>query len=176
MKKGVALTLGLVGTGLTIYSVYLYRQYLKLYNGEFKVVGVKNFVMSGNKISFTLLTTLKNGGDISAVVKDQDYQVFINDKSFSRVKNSDDIKVVSNGKTTIPFYIEIDLNDLKQQGIANITNILLNQDKIKFEIIGTFTWRAGLISSKQPFELGYTLKEIIEMNKKTTPTATAAKT
>jgi hypothetical protein len=175
MKKGMVLTLGLVGAGLTIYSVYLYNQYLKLYKGNFKVVGIKNLIILGNKISFTLLTTLKNSGDLSARVKDQDYQVFVNGNPISKVKNNDEIKIISNGISVIPFYIEVDLNDLIKQGQANIVNILLDKSKVKFDLKGYFTWSAGLIKRKEPFSLTYTLKEIIDLNKKTTPTAATAK-
>lgn len=166
MKKSVGLALGIFGVGLTVYGIYLFNQYLKLTKGSFNIKGAKDVNISDNKISFTLLTTLKNDGDISATVKDQHYDLFINGNAISTVDNKKEINILSNGTSVIPFYIEVNLNDLIKQGSANLSNIFLDKSKIKFELKGYFTWKAGLINSKQPFDLSYTLQEIIYLSKK----------
>ena len=179
MKKNVGIAIGIFGAGLTIYGIYLYKQYLKLSNSDFNVVGAKNVKISGTNVSFTLITTLKNSGDISATVKDQYYDIFINGRKVSTVINKQEIKVASNGTSNIPLLIDLNLNDLRKEiSSENIINFLVDKSKVKFELKGYFTFKAGLISAKVPFSLSYNLQEIIDLAKtiKTTPTKTPTAT
>ncbi len=161
--SGVAILLA--GTG-----AYLYNQVLKLKSGTFKVLGVKNLLLSGNKLSLTLVSQFKNNSDIPATIKDQDYDVFINDKRVANVHNVDSIKIASNNYNIVELKVDVNLNSVLIAGLANLGNIFNNKDAIKIKLKGTLKWQSGIISAKQPFEINYTLKEIQDLaNKNKTP-------
>ena len=106
MKTSVKIILG--ATGLLVFGTgaYLYSQYLKLINGKLKVFGAKDLNINGGNLSVTIFAKFKNNSDIPATVKDQSYDVFINDKKVGEVNNSESIKIASNSESIIPFNIK----------------------------------------------------------------------
>lgn len=177
MKTSTKITLFLIGGAIVGIGTYLYVQVQKLINAPFKVVAVKNIDLSGGDIKFELISQITNESNISAYVKDQYYEVFFNNKLISKIENKSEIFVGAAHKkdkignelpnnAKIPLKVEINKKASVDSLIANLTNLVANQSKIKLSLKGYFTWRAGIISAKQPFEIEYTLKEILEMNKK----------
>lgn len=144
---------------------YIYVQVRKLINAPFKIKGVKDINISGTNLNFTLLGQLNNEGRISAYVKDQYYDVFINDILISKVHNKDEVFVGAYKSSIIPLKVNLNYDKLIKIGLDNLTNIVADKSKVKLIIKGYFDWRAGVLSAKQPFELNYTLKEILDLNK-----------
>jgi LEA14-like dessication related protein len=163
MKTSVKIILG--ATGLLVFGTasYLYSQVLKLKNGAFKVFGAKDLKINAGNLSVTLLARFKNNSDISATVKDQYYEIFVNDKKVGEVSNAESIKVSSNGESVIPLNIKANLLSVLTEGLANLGNYFNNQDAVTLKIKGYLTWKSGLISSRQPFEVSQTLKEINQL-------------
>ena len=154
--------------GLTVIGTvafYVYNELMKLKNGDFKVLGVKNLNIGTSKVSLTLLTQLTNGGDISATVKDQYYDIMLNGTKISTVNNKSTVKVLSHTNTIIPLVVDIDLSSLKSSLFDNIKNILFDKSKVSLSLVGYFTWGVGILSGKQDFELTYTLAELLALSK-----------
>jgi len=167
MEKSTKVWIGLVGVAIVGVGGYLYYNVSKLIKATFKVNGVKDVNISGSNISFTLISKITNNGNISAYVNDQYYDVFINDKLVSRVHNKGNVFVGADKTSIIPLKVDLKLNELVKIGLENLTNIVTDKSKVKFSIKGYFKWRAGILAAKQPFELSYTLKEIVDL--KNTP-------
>lgn len=177
MKTSTKITLLLIGGAIVGVGTYLYVQVQKLIKAPFKVIGVKKIDLTGGEIKFELISQITNESSISAYVKDQYYEVFFNNKLISKIENKSEIFVGAAHKkdkvgndlpndAKIPLKVEINKKALGDSLIANLTNLVANPSKIKLSLKGYFTWRAGIISAKQPFELQYTLQEIIDMSKK----------
>lgn len=160
MKTWLKLTLGLVGAGALTGVVYLISQIQKLKTGAFKVLGAKNLNISGGKVSFELITQFKNNSNISATVTNQDYDVLINDQRVGVIRSEESIAIKAQDYNIIPLKIDVSLNSLLTQSLANLGNFFSNKDAIKVTLKGNLTWKKGILSAKQPFEINYTLKEI----------------
>lgn len=160
MKNWVKITLGLAGAGLISGGIYIASQIQKLKTGTFKVLGAKNLVVSGGKISFQLITQFKNNSNLAAKVTNQDYDVLINGNRIGIVHSEDTIDIKAQDYNIIPLKVDVDLNALVTQSLANIASYFSNKDAIKITLKGNLTWRKGIISAKQPFEFSYSLKEI----------------
>jgi hypothetical protein len=177
MKTSAKITIGLISLGIVGVGTYLYVQVQKIINAPFKITGAKDVDVSGGEIKFTLISHIINESNISAYVKDQYYEVFLNDKQISKIENKSEIFVGAAHKydkignllpndAIIPLRVEINKKALTNAVLVNLTNLVADKSKIKLSIKGYFTWTAGIIKAKQPFELTYTLQEIFDMNKK----------
>lgn len=177
MKTSAKIGLLLVGGAIVGIAGYIYVQVQKLIKAPFKVTGVKDVDVTGGEIKFTLISQITNESSISAYVKDQYYEVFLNDKLISKIENKSEIFVAAAHKfdkqgnelpndAKIPLRVDINKKALGKSIIDNLTNLVANRSKIKLSIKGHFVWRAGIVSAKQPFDLSYTLQEILDMNKK----------
>lgn len=177
MKTSAKIAIGLIGVGIVSVSTWLYIQVQKIINAPFKIISAKDIDVSGGEIKFTLISQITNESSISAYVKEQYYEVFFNGNRISKIENKGEIfvgaanKYDKNGNlkpnnAKIPLKVEIDKKALTDALLTNLTNLVANKSKVKLSLKGYFTWRAGIVSTKQPFELSYTLQEILDMNKK----------
>ncbi len=177
MKTSAKIAIGLISVGVVGVGTYLYIQVQKIINAPFALKSVKGLDLTGGDIKFTLITQITNESNLSAYVKDQYYEVFFNGKPISKIENKSEIFVGAAHKydkdgnllpndAKIPLKVEINKKALGDAIFANLTNLVADKSKVKLSLKGYFTWRAGIISTKQPFELAYTLQEIIDLNKK----------
>lgn len=160
MKNWLKITLGVAGAGLLVGGGYLISQIQKLKTGTFKVLGAKNLVISGGKISFELITQFKNNSNLSATVTKQDYDVLINGSRVGVVSSNTAIDIKAQDYNIIPLKVDVSINSLLTQSLANLANYFSNKDAIKITLTGNLTWKKGILSAKQPFEFSYSMKEI----------------
>lgn len=160
MKTWLKITFGLASVSLLAGGGYLISQIQKLKTGTFKVLGVKNIKISGGKVSFELITQFKNNSNLSATVTNQDYDVFINGNRVGIVHAEDSILIKAQDYNIIPLKVDVSINSILTQSLANVANYFSNKDAIKINLNGNLTWKKGIISAKQPFEFSYSLKEI----------------
>jgi LEA14-like dessication related protein len=160
---------GLLLTGLFSIGLYLKRQYDFLYNATYKISSAVIHNVSLSNIKFTIYIKLTNKGDLSAWIRSQSYDIFVNDVFVVNVKNLTDVHVNSNGDSVLPLTIEFDPSKLASTAVKNIASLLLDRSKIIFKIKGTLTVEMGAIKIKDVvFNMLYTLQEIIDISK--TPT------
>jgi len=177
MKTWAKISIGLLTVGVVSAGIYLGIQIRKIINSPFKLKSVKDVDISGGEIKFTLITEITNESSISAYVKDQYYEIFFNGKRISKIENKSEIFVGAAHKydklgnlkpndAKIPLKVEIDKQALTNALFTNLTNLVADKSKVKLSLKGYFTWTAGIVQAKQPFELAYTLQEIMDLNKK----------
>lgn len=151
---GVTLVLGAVG-------IYLKRQFDYIYNAKWTMGGVRNLKLALDKISFTLFYNVDNKGDLSVIISEQNYDVFVNGKFVSKITNKDNVKIKSNSVSKIPFYVNLDPKDVVRAGLANVVDLMNNQKNVKILIKGSLNIKAGIINLKKyPFELPFTLADV----------------
>ncbi len=160
MENWIKISIGVVSAGLIAGGVYIATQIQKLKTGAFKVLGAKSLVIGGGKLSFTLITQFKNNSNISATVTNQDYDVLVNDKRVGTVKSQESVSIKAQDYNIIPLSINVGLTSLLTEGLANLGNYFSNKDAVNIKLKGNLTWRKGILSASQPFEINYTLTEI----------------
>lgn len=160
MRTWLKVTIGVASAGVLAGGAYLVSQIQKLKTGTFKVLGAKGLVINGGKVSFTLITQFKNNSNLSAKVTNQDYDVLINGKRIGIVHSEDVVEIKAQDYNIIPLKVDVDVNAVLTESLANIANYFSNKDAIKITLKGNLTWKKGIISAKQPFEFSYSLKEI----------------
>lgn len=168
MKLTTGQKIGIAGVivGLSAIGIYLKSQLSKIYNGNWKLAGVKNLNVALDKISFTVMFMLENKGDISVVVSEQNYNVFINGVPVSNINNKTNVKIVAKGFSVIPFDISISIRELLSVGLMNLGDFISNKEKIVIKTKGSLSIKAGIVSLKKyPFELEYTLAQILDAKK-----------
>lgn len=160
MKTWLKITFGLASVSLLAGGGYLISQIKKLRKGSFKVLGIKKLNISGGKVSFELITQFKNNSNLSATVTNQDYNILINGNRVGIVHAEDSILIKAQDYNIIPLKVDVSINSILTQSLANVANYFSNKDAIKINLNGNLTWKKGIISAKQPFEFSYSLKEI----------------
>lgn len=160
MKTWIKITIGLASAGALTGVGYLISQIQKLKTGAFKVLGAKSLNISGGKVSFELITQFKNNSNISATVTNQDYDVLINGNRVGIIHSEENISIKAQDYNIIPLKVDVSINSLLTQSLANLGNFFSNKDAIKVTLKGDLTWKKGILSAKQPFEFSYSLKEI----------------
>lgn len=164
MKNWLKITIALVGAGALTGIGYLISQIQKLKTGTFKVLGAKNLNISGGKVSFELITQFKNNSNLSATVTSQDYDVLINNQRVGIIHSEDSITIKAQDYNLVPLKVDVSVNSLLTQSLANIANYFSNnKDAIKITLKGYLTWKKGILSAKQPFEFSYSMKEIEDL-------------
>ncbi len=151
--------------GITAVTAgYVSRQLYLLYNAGLKVVKAHIVSLSSSDISFVIYAEIDNKGDISASVKDQHYEVFLNNILVSRIDSPKDIHINSNGKTIIPISISFSPNKVIEIGLANLALLLLDRKSMVIEIKGYLSLTAGVINLKKyPVYIKYNMQELIDI-------------
>jgi len=70
------------------------------------------------------------------------------------------ISIKAQDYNIIPLKVDVSINTILSQSLANVANFFKNKEDIKITLKGNLTWKKGFISAKQPFEFSYSLKEI----------------
>ncbi len=164
MKTWLKISIGVVSASLVAGGIYIAAQIKKLQTGTFKVLGAKGLIINAGKLSFTLITQFKNNSNISATVTSQDYDVLINDKRVGTVSSKELVSIKAQDYNIVPLKVDVSLNSLLTESLANLSNFLNNnKDAIKIKLKGSLTWKKGILSASQPFEVIYSLKEIEDL-------------
>ena len=153
------------GAGLLVI-IYGVKELIILYKSAYKVVRTKINKISFTTIDIILFLQITNNSDISAQIKNEFFEVFINDKKVSEIKSADLIHINSNGNTVLPIPIKINSDQLIKVAANNISNILNDKSKIKLEIKGYLSLQVGAIDLKNyAIDINYTLQDLIDMSK-----------
>lgn len=153
------------GAGLLVI-IYGVKELIILYKSAYKVVRTKINKISLTTIDIILYLQITNNSDISAQIKNEFFEVFINDKKVSEIKSADLIHINSNGNTVLPIPIKINSDQLIKVAANNISNILNDKSKIKLEIKGYLSLQVGAIDLKNyAIDINYTLQDLIDMSK-----------
>jgi LEA14-like dessication related protein len=139
--KGKIIIWFLVATLLAVVS-YLVVQLNKISNAALVYAGMKVRSVSLNKIEIIAYFKLTNTGSASVNVSNQEYDVYINGKYVSHMKNASSFTIAP-GENIIPIDVTISLADLLKAGISNISQILTDKDKIDVSLKGKRSLKIG---------------------------------
>lgn len=169
-KKGSkGLIVALIGLGIVVIggiTYYAMNQYNRL--KDFCIVFLKtktkvNF-LGINKTDITLFFNLMNRSDIPATIDGYTIDIFVNGTKVSSAYSQTLIDVSANGFSTVPVNIVFNPLQVLKIGIANITDLLLpeNRDKVVISAEGKFFGiKSSVLKLKElPISFTTNLKEL----------------
>ena len=163
------ITLQKIGIGAVMIAVfgytlnYVLTQVRKLVNTVFEFSGTRINIISFEKISITLWWKVVNKSDISFVVSNQDFDIYLNDKFIKKVGYTSPVEVKGNSTTYIPTYIVFEPKELKNIGLANAILFTNKENWKNLNLLckGNFTVKTSIFEVKKfPFEFEDTIYNI----------------
>lgn len=145
MTKTGKIIIGLLIGAIVGIIVYLLNELNKISKAPLEYAGVKINSASISKVDLTAFFKLNNTGSLDIMISDQEYDVYINDKFVSRISNPDKITIVP-GENILPTRITFTLADVLRAGIANLSYIINNRDKVNISLKGKRSMKVGFIS------------------------------
>lgn len=156
MKKGKIIILALVVVLITVIAYVVY-QLNKINKAVFQYAGAKIKSISLKKIELTLYMKMVNEGTMSVTVSNQEYDVYLNDKFVSHIKNSQPFKIKP-GVNVMPLDVYINISDVIKAGWANLSQLLTDKSKVNVSLKGNYDLKIGFIRvGKRPFEQTFNL-------------------
>jgi|ERR1035437_2629100 LEA14-like dessication related protein len=177
MKTSYKVIIGLLSAGVIGTGIYLWNQYQVLYKAINDAFTKKPSIGKLNDISLTnidivLVYNISNQGILSAVVTNQNYDVTINGKSVSSIKNNTPVNLKAKGISQFPLTVVLNPENLLKIGFNNLKSILVPSERKNFviRIKGSFSYNAGILSGKNyPLDITFTLADLTT----TTPAPTS---
>jgi len=161
----IKIGIGVFMIGLTAFTVnYIMKQLRLLANLKFDVVGTTISKLALNRIEIILWWKVTNVSDLSFTIKDQTYDIFLNDKFIKKVGSAEPIEVLSSGVTRIPTYVVFTPQEAVQLGVQNLGDFMTEEGrkKLKLKVTGFFTVQTKLFAVKRvPFEYADTIHNIM---------------
>jgi LEA14-like dessication related protein len=145
MTKTGKIIIGLLIGAIVGIIVYLLNELNKISKAPLEYAGFKINSASISKVDLTAFFKLNNTGSLDIMISDQEYDVYINDKFVSRISNPDKITIVP-GENILPNRITFTLADVLKAGIANLSYIISNRDKVNISLKGKRSMKIGFIS------------------------------
>lgn len=158
-KQGKIIVFSLIGVLIAVIA-YIIIQLAKISKAPFKYAGFKINKISLQRIELTVFLKLVNDGSLSVTVSNQEYDVFLNDKFVSHIKNNVPYKIKP-GTNIMPLDVYINTSDVIKAGWANLSQLLLDKSKVNISLKGGYDLKIGFIRvgkqiMEQTFNLGQT--------------------
>jgi hypothetical protein len=105
-----------------------------------------------------------NPSDLNFVIKNQVYDVFLNDTFVRKVGSSAETDVYGNGTSILPTNIYITTKEVLKLGVNNIAGFLTEEGrkKTKLKVVGTFDVKTPLFTlRKLPFQFSDSIQNIM---------------
>jgi len=161
----IKIGVGVVVIGLTAITLnYLLKNLRKLANIGFDIKTIKLNTLSLKEVSFTIQWIIKNPSDFSFVVKNQVYDVFVNNKFVKKVGAVEDVDVLANGTSLLPTNVFLTTKEIINLGIENVDDLITEsgRKKLILKVKGTFDIKTALFGLKKlPFEFEDSVQNIM---------------
>lgn len=153
-KKLILSSLAAILLAVIAYVIY---QLNKINKAVFQYAGAKIKSISLKRIELTLYMKMVNDGTMSVTVSNQEYDVYLNDKFISHIKNSQPYRIRP-GVNVMPLDVYINIADVIKAGWANLSQLLTDKSKVNVSLKGTYDLKIGFIRvGKRPFEQSFNL-------------------
>lgn len=164
-KAKVKISLGVFVIGLTALTLnFILKNVRKLVHIKFSFKGTDVNAINLKELSLTMKWLVVNPSDLNFVIKNQVYDVFLNDTFVRKVGSSAETDVYGNGTSIIPTNIYITTQEVFKLGVDNIAGFLTEEGrkKTKLKVKGTFDIKTPLFTlRKLPFEFQDTIQNIM---------------
>ena len=164
-KAKIKIGLGVFIIGLTALTLnYLLKNIRKLVFLTFDYKSVDLVKVNLKEISFTLNWICKNTSDFNFTLKNQVYDVFINNRFVRKVGSSEETEVYGRGTSIVKTNVYITTTELLKFTTENLSSLVTEEGrkKTKIKVIGTFDISTPLFTLKKlPFYFEDTIHNIM---------------
>lgn len=164
-KSKIKIGLGVFIVSLTALTLnYLLKNIRKLVFLTFNYKSVDLVKVSLKEISFTLNWICKNTSDFNFTLKNQVYDVFINNRFVRKVGSSEETEVYGRGTSIVKTNVYITTTELLKFTTENLSSLVTEEGrkKTKIKVIGTFDISTPLFTLKKlPFYFEDTIHNIM---------------
>ena len=152
---------GIIGT-ITIAGALAYLQYKKLMNYVIKVKSAVVKTITANLLDLDLILDFENKSNISFEIKNQEYEIYIDNKFISKIKNIKPVFVQAKSQSDI--FVNIKANPTKVGSKFKLEDLnkLLDFQNIKIKVIGKLKVKLYGFPVNIPFNFETTIKELKE--------------
>ena len=161
----IKIGLGIFLVGATAYVLnYILKQARLLANTKFEMVGTAINKISLQEVSITLWWKVTNYSDLSFIVKEQVYDIYLNDKFVKKVGYAEPVEVLAKGVSRIPTYIAFTPKEAIQIGLDNLGGFAVKEgrQKLKLKVVGDFTIQTKIYTARKiPFLFEDTIENIM---------------
>ena len=163
MEKGLRNTLIISGTlgGLTVLGYLLYRQILKAIELTIEPKSVKSLGLTGRTLKLLVTMGVKNPSDLKVILKEQEYDIYINGIFISRLQNSESQVVYPMAISTLVLTVDVNVDDLLTkmdviggQTYADKLNVLANLKQQRMKLVSKMKIKYGILPAI-PIEVEY---------------------
>lgn len=163
--SNIKIGLGVFVISLTAITLnYILKNVRKLVNLKFDYKNTDVNKINFKEISLTMNWNCTNPSDFNFTIKNQVYDVFMNDTFIRKVGSSAEVEVYGRGTSIIPTNIYITTREVIKLGADNVAGFLTEEGrkKTKLKVSGTFEVKTPLFTFKKlPFVFEDTLQNII---------------
>lgn len=164
-KAKIKISLGVFVIGLTALTLnFILKNVRKLVHLKFAFKGTDVNAINLKELSLTMKWLVTNPSDLNFIIKNQVYDVYLNDTFVRKVGSSAETDVYGNGTSIIPTNIYITTKEVFKLGVDNIAGFLTEEGrkKTKLKVKGTFDVKTPLFTlRKLPFEFQDTIQNIM---------------
>ena len=164
-KAKIKIGLGVFVIGLTALTLnYILKNIRKLVKLTFDYPSVDVNKINLNEISLTIFWKCYNPSDFNFTLKNQVYDVYLNDTFIRKVGSSAETEVFGRGTSMIPTNVYITTQEVLKLGADNLAGFLTEagRKKTKIKVVGTFDIGTPLFRLKKlPFYFQDTIQNIM---------------
>ena len=164
-KAKIKIGLGVFVIGLTALTMnFLLKNIKKLVNLKFDYKDTDVNKINFKEISLTMNWKCTNPSDFNFTIKNQVYDVFLNDTFIRKVGSSAETEVYGRGTSIVPTNIYITTQEVLKLGADNLAGFLTEEGrkKTKLKVIGTFDVKTPVFTlRKLPFFFQDTIHNIM---------------
>lgn len=164
-KAKLKIGIGVFVIGLTALTLnFILKNVRKLVHLKFDLKGTEVNAINLREISLTINWLVTNPSDLNFVIKNQVYDVFLNDTFVRKVGSSAETDVFGNGTSILPTNIYITTKEVLKLGVDNVAGFLTEEGrkKTKLKVVGTFDVKTPLFTlRKLPFVFSDSIQNIM---------------
>lgn len=164
-KAQIKIGLGVFIIGLTALTLnYVFKNVRKLIGLTFDYKNTDVNKLNLKEISLTMNFVCTNPSNFNFTIKNQVYDVFLNDTFIRKVGSSAETEVYANGTSIIPANIYITTKEVLKLGAENLAGFITEEGrkKMRLKVVGTFDVKTPIFTIKKlPFFFQDTIQNIM---------------
>lgn len=161
----IKISLGVFVIGLTALTLnFILKNIRKLVHLKFAFKGTDVNAINLKELSLTMKWLVENPSDLNFIIKNQVYDIYLNDTFVRKVGSSQETDIYGRGTSIIPTNIYITTKEVLKLGVDNIAGFLTEEGrkKTKLKVVGSFDIKTPLFTlRKLPIEFQDTIQNII---------------
>jgi LEA14-like dessication related protein len=149
---------GAIGV-VTIAGALAYLQYKKIMNYVMKFTRAKINNISLNNIDFNIYISFENKSDLTFTIRQQEYDVYINDVFLTKIVNYAPNVIKANSVSEIGVNISANPKEVWSKIGKNALNLLMESEKIRIKTVMKMKVKVFFITVTIPYTYEGTLKD-----------------